>query len=187
MYRYIQCNIEQLHKLAKIVNHREIFALRRPVVEPDGVTIQTETLDSLLEGGKTLFAEHCVAVGESPDAFLSKNISLYRAIETLGGLQITTARCNGRMFGYLLTVLAPSLECEGMISAVNTLFFASSEFRNLGIKLQRASVEYLKRRGVAEVAMRAGTRGSGPKMGALYRRMGAIEVGEMYLLKLKDD
>ena len=186
MTRFIQASLPQLTKLAKTAKHREIAAMARPVKEPDGLTIQTETLDSLLDGGKTLFAEHCCAVEESPDAFLSKNIALYRAIETLGGLQITTARCNGRMFGYLLTILAPSLEADDMISAVNTLFFASPEFRNLGVKLQRASIEFLKARGVTEVAMRAGARGSGPKMGALYRRLGAAPVGEMYLLNLKE-
>ena len=76
-------------------------------------------------------------------------------LEGFGALQITTARSNGRMFGYLLTVIGPALEFPDITSATNTFFYASREFPGLGMKLQRASIEALRARGVTEVLMRA--------------------------------
>jgi hypothetical protein len=123
-------------------------------------------------------------VGESPDAFWGKNIELMRMLDQLGAMQITTARSNGRMFGYLITIIAPSLESAEITTAVNTTFFASADFRGLGMKLQHSSLAALRARGVDEVYFRAGVRGAGPKMGAMYRRLGASPDGQLYKLDL---
>ena len=53
------------------------------------------------------------------------------------------------------------------------------------MKLQRAAIETLQARGVNEVFFRAGVRGSGPRMGAMYRRLGAADDGQLYKLNLK--
>jgi hypothetical protein len=99
-------------------------------------------------------------------------------------MQIMTARCNGRMFGYLMTIIAPSLESEGLMSAVNTTFYASPEFNGLGIKLQRAAINALREKGVGEIHFQAGVRGSGERIDALYRRMGAEYGGKVFRMKL---
>jgi hypothetical protein len=52
------------------------------------------------------------------------------------------------------------------------------------MKLQRASLAALRERGVDEVVMRAGHRGSGPRLGTIYRRLGAEEFGNLYRLEL---
>jgi GNAT superfamily N-acetyltransferase len=126
-----------------------------------------------------------VAVGEVPDGGMHKNLGLLQKLEDLGALHITTARQNGRMFGYLLALTAPSLADAAKSEAFHTSFYASPVAPGVGTKLQRASVEFLRRRGVDQVFFRAGVRGSGPRMGSLYRRMGAEPFGEMFALDLK--
>ena len=54
----------------------------------------------------------------------------------------------------------------------------------LGLKLQRAALRELKTRGVDEVFMQDGVRGSGGRINAIYRRLGAQDDGQVYRLQL---
>lgn len=154
--------------------------------DEDGVFIQEEPFEKFFRDGQSLFAEHCVRVGEQPDTFLGKNLALARHLDAIGSAQIMTARVNGRMLGYLASIISPSLEDVKKMTATQTIFFASKDARglHLGRRLQKASIAALKRRHVSEVHMRAGIRADGPRLGALYQRMGAMNFGQLYKLEL---
>ncbi len=151
-----------------------------------GVTIQEERADTVYRDAQDLFREHCLAVGEPEDEWTRKNIPLIFQLEDGGFWQLMTARSNGRMLAYLMTLVGPSLEATGRMSATQTLFFSSKDAMgmNLGEALQRASIVKLRSRGVHEVIMREGIRGSGPKLGVLYRRLGAEPFGNLHRLEL---
>jgi hypothetical protein len=151
------------------------------------VPFQQEPFEQWYRDGRELFAEHLVRVGEVPDNHAIKNLPLLRVLDAAGALHITTARSNGRMFGYLATLVGPSLESIDGVWATNTFFYASPAIRGLGMKLQRASIAALRERGVDEVFMLAGPRGDGPRMGGLYRRLGAEDSGQFYRLPLTDN
>jgi len=185
MLRYYRAYQPQLEKLALTAKQRTLAAMVRKPAEMDGVTIQAEPFDTFYQDGHGLFAEHLVQVGEAPDAFAEKNIELMQVLDRLGCMHIVTARSNGRMFGYLMSILSPSLEKRDLMTAVQTAFYVSPDFRGLGPKMQRWSIDDLRSRGVGEIYMRAGTRGSGPRMGSLYRRMGATNTGELFMIDLK--
>lgn len=174
-----------LAKLASIAKHRTLtrMALRAPV-SSDGITLQIEDFDSWVRDGAALFRAHCVEVGEAPGQWLDKNIPLMRLLFEAGALQVMTARANGRMFGYLVSLIAPSLESANIVSSQNTLFYAEPGIAGLGLRLQRAAAAALAARGVDEVHLRAGVRGDGARTAALYRRMGAEFNGEVFRLKL---
>lgn len=181
--RYMQAHRPQVDKLTKQAKQRMLSGLQRsPDIE--GVTFQEETMASYDEA-IPLFREHAVVTDRSPDAYLFVNVPLLRQLERAGALQIISARSNGRLFGYLMTVVGPSLETEDKTVAVHTAFFASPLIRNLGMKLQNAAAETLRERGVSEVQMRAGVLGAGPRLGAFYRRMGAEDFGQLYRLSLE--
>lgn len=185
LMRYYQAYKGPLDKAAQIARHRMLSTLgQRPVRDLDDVTFQTETFDTFFRDGQRLFSEHLVQVDEAPDAFTGKNIPLMRALDDAKCLQVMTARCNGRMVGYLMSVISPSLESEKITTAVQTTFFASPDFPGTGIKLQRSSIAALRDRGATEIVWRAGTRGSGPRMAPLYKRLGAVNTGQLYLLSL---
>jgi hypothetical protein len=183
--RYYDAYQPQLAKLAKTARYLAVASMTKGCSETEGLTIQQEPFDIWYRDAVPLFAEHLIATGESPDAFSQKNVALMRRLDQMGNLQVTTARSNGRMFGYLMTVIGPSLEAPERLSAMDTTFFASSVFPRLGMKIQRASIAALAERNVHELVMRAGTRASGPKLGAFYRRLGAEEFGQLYRLELK--
>jgi hypothetical protein len=187
LMRYAQAYQPALDKVAAIAKHQTLAAMatRKPV-EPEGITFQTETFDAWLDGAAKLFDDHLVAVGEAPSNWQNKNIGLMQRIYDAGAMQIMTARCNGRMFGYLMTLIAPSLTSEDLTTATHTTFYADSAFPGLGLKLQRAALRDLKKRGVNEVFLEAGQRGSGPRLSMLYKRLGALDYSQVYRMQLTE-
>jgi hypothetical protein len=184
LFLYYQAHHAQIEKLAKTAKHRILRNLAPASPEPEGVTFQTEPFQSSFEDARTLFAEHLVQTDQAPDDYLRKNVELCARLYDTGHLHIFTARSNGRLFAYLVSVVAPSLDSPDETLAEQTIFFADPSFPRLGMKLQRAAIEDLRARGVNRVLMRAGHRGAGPRLGTLFRRLGAEPFGNLYSLTL---
>lgn len=189
LMRYCHAHMPQLEKVAAQVRQVTLATMQtRPVVEPDGITIQPERFADFYadEGVQALFRDHLVTVDEHPDNAPTKNIPMMQQADELGLMQVLTARSNGRVFGYLMTVLSPSWEDRSRTTAVNTLFYADPAVPGVGMKLQRAALATLKARGITEVYGRAGPRGSGPRMATLYRRLGFLPDGALFKLEMKE-
>lgn len=185
LLRYFAAYRPQLEKLASVAKHRIIADMMPAVGEFDGVTFQQEPFDAFYRDAAPLFREHLTQTGQAPEDHARKNLPVLRALDGMGLLSTTTARINGRMLGYLMSIIAPSLDSPDITQAEHTIFFASPDIRGLGMRLQRAALAALKARGVDNVLMRAGVRGSGPRLGTLYRRLGAEDFGTMYRLELE--
>jgi len=187
LIRYCEAYRPALDKLASVARHKSFTALamRRPVA-PEGMTIQTERFDEWLRDAGHLLAEHHVQIGEAAENWQNKNIPLFRALDDVGALQVTTARSNGRMFGYLISLITPSLVTENLMTAVNTAFFADPACPGLGLKLQRAALVSFRERGIGEVFWETNTVGGGERIGSIYRRLGAEEKGSVYRLRLAE-
>jgi hypothetical protein len=182
--RYAQAFLPQLQKLARAAKHR-ILADMAPITQPpEGFTFQDEPFDHWYRDAVPLFREHMAQTGQDIDDWARKNIPLGRRLDDAGAMQIITARSNGRMFGYLMAVISPTLDDPNALMAQHMPVFASPDCPGLGMKLQRASIEALRRKGVTEVVGRAGTLGSGPRLGIAYRRLGFEEAGQLYHLDL---
>jgi len=189
MLRYCQAHAPQLLKMAKTAKHRIMADMATNVSREtaDGVVFQAEPFSwEAFKEAIPLFAEHLVQTDQSPDDWQRKNLPLFERLAQIGCLHCMTARCNGRLFGYLVSVVAPSLDSPQRTEAQHTIFFAHPAIRNLGMRLQRAAVETLKARGVTDLYMRAGVRGGGPRLGTFYRRLGAEAFGELYHLDLEE-
>jgi len=186
MVRYFAAHMPALNRVAAQIGQQTRAGMAaRPVVTSAGMTIAAEPFRDFYRDGGALFRDHLVEVGEGPDDAATKNIPLLEALDDAGHLLCTTARCNGRMFGYLVTLISPTIEHLTRKSSVHTFFFADPNAPGLGMRLQRAALGELQRRGIGELVMRAGPRGSGPRMGTLYRRLGAVPDGEMYRLNIQ--
>lgn len=181
--RYAHAYRGQTEKLRAVAARHSVAALHsRRAAPPDGITIAEESLDAYIEDCADLRRDHSVIIGEAPDYHLGLNFELMRRVESLGGMQTMIARCNGRAFGYLLTIIGPSFDDAEVMSAHHTTFFADSAFPGLGMKLTRLANEALRAKGVGEIIFRAGVRGDGPRLGAFYRRLGAEDYGRLYRL-----
>jgi hypothetical protein len=184
LVRYFTAHAPQLTKLAQTAKHR---ILRGMVcnTELDGVTFQCEPFRSFYRDAQPLFAEHLVQTGQAPDDHARKNLALFEALDDRGALHVFTSRSNGRMFSYLVSVIAPSLDDPHELLAEQTIFFADPSWPGLGMKTQRAAIADLRARGVNRALMRAGHRGSGPRLGTMFRRLGAEPFGSLYSLPLE--
>lgn len=149
----------------------------------DGLVIQEERFESSFVDAQQLFEDHCVAVGEPPDEWTRDNIPVLQTMDKLGLLQIMTARANGKMFGYLVTMVGSMLSEAIDKSATHTLFYASKAWPGAGLRLQRAALAALKAKGVDNVYMRSGL-GVGARVEILYKRLGAEPEGRLFKIKL---
>ena len=184
MLRHFRAHLPQLEKLAKIAKRRCIASMTREPHEIDGVTFQHEPFRQFWRDVTPLITEHAVEAGEAPDYPETFNVPLLEKLDDLGMLQTMTARLNGRMFGYLMSIVEPTIEAPDLIQGQHTIFYASPDMPGIGMRLQRAALDGLRERGAKQVFMRAGYRASGPRLGTFYRRLGAQEIGQLYRLEL---
>jgi hypothetical protein len=181
LMRYAKAFGPQMERFAKIAKQKMLSDLAsHQILTPNGMTFAVEPFETFYRDAQWLFMDHLAVVGEAPDAFSAKNLPLLRAMDQNGALHILTARSNGRMFGYLMTEVSPSRESQDRLSAVHTTFFASPDAPGLGMRLEREACRSLKEIGVYEVFGRAGDRGDGARLGAMYRRAGFECDGELY-------
>jgi GNAT superfamily N-acetyltransferase len=189
MFRYEAAHSTQLRTVEYLCKRRILSDIRarRRSSNTGGVIIQEERYEDAWDDAQALMSEHLVEVGEVPNSHLAKNIPLFHRLADAGSWQIITARMNGRMVGYLSSIIGPSLETTDLICTQLSMF-VTKDARGMGIhtKLQRASVEVARARGAKRVMMRAGTRGAGARLGILYRRFGAHETGTEYRLDLQE-
>lgn len=180
--RYCQAYLPALQKLARAAKHRTLAGMTGPT-PPEGFTFEDELFERWYRDATPLFREHMAQTGQDIEDWSRKNIPLLRQLDAAGAMQIITARSNGRMFGYLMLIISPSLDDPNAVTAQHLPVFAS--IPGLGMKLQRAAIEALQAKGVTEVFGRAGVRGDGPRLGIAYRRLGFEDAGHLYRLSLE--
>lgn len=181
--RYATAYLPQLQKLARAAKHRTLAGMARPGAPPEGFTFQDESAEDWYRDAVPLFRAHMALTGQDIGDWSRKNITLARQLDAAGVLQIITARSNGRMFGYCISAIGPSLDDPSATVAQQLPIFADPTCPGLGMKLQRFSINALRARGVTEVLGRAGTRGSGPRLGTMFRRLGFEDAGHLYRLE----
>lgn len=181
--RYFMAHAAQVERLRRMARHEMLRGLRRPI-ELNGVSFQQEPLAQAFgdPDGQRLMSDECAGLGECPDAFAEMNIPLFERLEAIDRLHIFTARSNGRMFGYLVSALGEAFHGRGQCEAEQVSFYADPAWPGLGRKLQQASIEDLRARGVARVLMFAPDK---TRVGLVYRRLGAKQTGQRFVLELR--
>ena len=144
LVRYELAHQKQFAKMKEVAN-REVKALKwrcGKSAEMEGMTFQVEpSFEGFWNEAKPLVQNHVVQIGGEVDEWARVNMPMFRALDSIGALQIVTARSNGRLFGYLVTMLSPSMETQSRKIAQPGIFYASPDARGLGPKLQRFAIE----------------------------------------------
>jgi GNAT superfamily N-acetyltransferase len=182
--RYHQAHGMQIEKARAQAQVQSLADLRRPFRTPPDLVIREEPLADLLKDFPVMARQHCAVIGEHPENYQNKNWDLMKDLETSGTHQVMVARCNGRVFGYSMGTIGPSLETPDVKVGCHTILYASPEFKGLGRQLLHASTDLMKAKGVSEVYFRAGVRGDGTRLGPVFQRMGAEPYGQLFKLTL---
>ncbi|CCG40161.1 GNAT family N-acetyltransferase [Magnetospirillum molischianum] len=152
------------------------------------VTIQEEDWFAFAPDGLPLGRRHYEEVRRDDDDDIDLNIPLIEGMAQTGLLQIVTARAGGKLVGYLVFTLSPSLVSRLEMEAVQSPFFVLPEWRGwTGLALHRESIRLLKEKGVSRLTLRSGVRGVGSRQDALFRRIGAQPDGRMWTLKIGEE
>lgn len=185
--RYCRAYLPQLQKLARAAKQAMLAKMHRHVRPSwDGFVFQEEPFEQWLIDAQQLFRQHLAQTDQDADGYYLKNIPLGRQLDAGGMLQVTTARQNGKMFGYLLSLISQSPDRRDVLMAQNLLPYASPDCPGLGRRLQRKAIDILREKGIVQVIARTGTRGNGPKLGSMYERLGFVPEGQLYRLELED-
>lgn len=189
--RYVWTHSVPLARLNYAAKHQMLADLvSTPKIVPFGVwqddsglVIAEERFPDSFKEAQKMFEDHCVSVGQLPDEWTKNNIELLYQMDAVGKLQILTARSNGQLFGYLVTMLGSELDSSAIRSATHTLFYASDRWPGAGLKLQREALVRLRQKGYNEVLMRSGHDG-GDRVEILYKRIGANFDGKIFRIML---
>ena len=183
--RYCQANRPQIDRLIAQATQRirtDMTLSHR--ARPDDITYSEEPLSVVLKDARGLIREHHITIGSPGDELDRMNVPLWHALENAGAFHVMTARSNGRVFGYLMTIIAPCMEASNKTETHTAAFYADPAAPGVGAGLQRAVIAAARERGASVVYSRAGVVGSGSRLGALYKRLGAKHMGNLYALDL---
>jgi hypothetical protein len=170
-------SIERTPGLAQFF--KEVFRLSAPV------TVQTERWAAAGDEIIAASHEHFAEVGGYDGEEFDPNVDMIRALDQVGMLHMTTARAGNYLAGYLAFVTEPSVKNRRETNAVQSAFYVRPPWRGrTGLAMHRHAVSDLRFRGVDRLTLRAGIRGSGARQAALFRRMGAVEDGTLFNLKI---
>jgi hypothetical protein len=172
-------------------NRLRIEAMKRQAAEEGRaprVVIGPESWDAVWPEIDVLFAEHFNEVeGELAEnrPYRLDEPSM-RVMATAGVLRIVTARIDGVLAGYCMWQVTKDVESAGMLIAQHGPWFVRKGYTHLmlGQKLFDASIADLRAIGVKNAFPHHRLQGRGAKLGAFFKRRGAVEMQRTYSLWL---
>jgi hypothetical protein len=186
----VQVNVAE--RLRFLEAHRgRIEVIKHEAIEegrvPD-VVIGPEAWDSIWPEADALFAEHFSEV----EGYLAENRPYkldepaMRAMAVAGMLRIVTARVDGVLAGYCMWQVTKDVESAGMLIAQHGPWFVRKAYAHfmLGQKLFDTSLADLRAIGVKNAFPHHRLQGRGAKLGAFFKRRGAVETQRTYSIWL---
>jgi len=156
---------------------------------PDRCEVAIELMANICAEGQELFVAHAreggMVDGMIDGRRIDPDFDLFLTLESRGAAFAVGARSDGELVGYLVFVIAPSLECKGDMIAEQSAFFVREDHRGAGSEMHRIGREELKRRRVNHLVIRASVRGR-ERLALLAERLGAKYMGKYYYLPLED-
>lgn len=176
----------KLHDQARQMEFAAMCARPPPIGELTFAIVPKEDGEQFIDQARHLFRGHMTATGQNPTDWQGKNLPLLKLMLRSGALQIATASCNGRLVGYQMTMLSPSLDDPSIRIAQHIPFFADPAFPGVGLKIMRYANERLREMGISVVYGKAGIRGAGPRIGTLWKRLGGKPAGEFFEIDFRE-
>lgn len=181
MLRYAVSHAPQTLRLAEQAKQQMLSDLHQGSgFIADGITISEESFDAYFPRAIQEIREHAVRIGLGSDYPDQMNFEMMKQQADTGCLQTVIARCNGRVLGYLLTVLQSCFNNKNILAAHHGTIWASNETRGLSLRMYRVSNDLLRQKGYGEIIYRAGPIGDGPRLVSAFKRLGAEPCGYLY-------
>lgn len=144
------------------------------------LTYQLESWATYYRDCQPLWPEHYDEIAVQKDRMpMRPDVAAYQALEAAGRLQIVTVRDDGRMVGYILSVIRPHLHYADVLTGYEDAYFLSKSHRKgfTGVKLIKEAIRHMKAVGVqkcffmTKVAL---------DMGPIFERLGFDKTDIVY-------
>jgi GNAT superfamily N-acetyltransferase len=126
------------------------------------IRLKEEKLSSeLIQEIYPLLAAHWEEIADNKDKIkLNPDFQWYWAQEKAGALHIVTARDDGELKGYFISVVHPNPHYKDHIFAVNDILFVHPDFRGttLPVRMFKYAEEKLRQRGVSVMSLHMKTK-----------------------------
>jgi|KBSMisStaDraftv2_1062788.scaffolds.fasta_scaffold00169_23 hypothetical protein len=174
---------QQLQFLAE--RHEPITRLKEEMAslsDPQFYRIDWEPFDSAWADAEPLALAHSREVnnGERKGHPFKLDVELLRQMEQMGRFLVMTARLNGKLVGYLSWTLTEDAESAGVMIADQGAWYVDTATPGFGKKMLDKSIVDLKRLGIHSIQFHHQLHGRGAKLGALFTRLGAVELQHRY-------
>lgn len=144
------------------------------------ITYQLEDWATYYRDCQDLWLEHYDEIAVQKDKMpMRPDVASYVALEQAGRLQIVTARDDGKMIGYILSVVRPHLHYADVLSGYEDAYFLSKSHRKgmTGVKLIREAIRYMKAVGVQKAFFMTKV---ALDMGRIFERLGFSKTDIVY-------
>ena len=144
------------------------------------ITYALEPWSTYYRDCQALWPEHYEEIAVQKDRMpMRPDVASYEALDAAGRLQVVVAREDGRMIGYVVSVIRPHLHYADVLCGYEDAYFLTKSHRRgmVGVKLLRAAVEHMKRAGVRKAFFMTK---AALDMGPIFERMGFTKTDIVY-------
>lgn len=156
-----------------------------PAAAPERLIVGLESWDTFWPDADALARRHWDEVdgGVEPRRVYAPDAAKMRALQTLGIMQIVTARQAGRLVAYATWNITPDIESMRLLIAQQGAWYAAPDApRGAGYRVFEYSVAWLRSLGVHMIYPHHRTQGRGADLGPFFRRWGAKHIQNTYSL-----
>lgn len=113
------------------------------------ITFHSEDWETYFRDCQELWREHYEEIAVDKRMEMKPNVPVYEALEAAGELDILTARCEGRMVGYVLSLVRPHLHYANTLCGFEDAYFLSKPYRRgmAGVRMIKAWDARMRARG----------------------------------------
>jgi GNAT superfamily N-acetyltransferase len=118
------------------------------------ITYQLDSAEEFIRDAQGLWAEHHELLGTNKDKMpLKPDMATYAALWNTGALQILTCRDDGKLIGYVVTVIRPHMHYAETLCGFEDMYFLTEAYRGgmIGPNLLRQAEKHLKAAGVKKL------------------------------------
>lgn len=144
------------------------------------ITYQEEKLKDCLWEMVPLFEKHYEEIALHKDKIdLNPDYESYLKAEELGTMHTVTARDDGELIGYFVSIVSPSMHYRDHLFAVNDVLFIDEKYRGrmAGVKLFKKAEGFLKELGVSVIYIHMKVYAD---FGVMLERLGYSHVENQY-------
>lgn len=149
------------------------------------VQFAVEPYADAIEEMRELYEEHWQEIALDKDAIkLEPDYAKYAALAAVGILHLVTARIDGAIIGYHMSLIYPHLHYKSSLTCFTDVFFVKKEFRlgMIGYNLLKFFRDSVKERGVQKIYMNTKL---SLDLDVLLRRLGFKAIERVYTMVFK--